>query len=68
MHHHLDFDCSENEIKCTKCKDKFKKKDLDKHVKMECQYSKVQCSKCTNSFLRSEIQSHDCLLTLIKKV
>ena len=41
MHHHLDFDCSENEIKCTKCKDKFKKKDLDKHVKMECQYSKV---------------------------
>ena len=71
MHHHLDFDCQENEILCSNypnCRDRFKKRELESHLRSECQFAQITCSKCTLSFLRSDISTHDCLLALVRHV
>ncbi|TNV82776.1 hypothetical protein FGO68_gene14731 [Halteria grandinella] len=70
LNHHLDFDCSENEIRCShypKCRDRFKKKELEQHLKSTCLFAQITCSKCQLTFLRQESGMHDCLLSLIKR-
>ena len=66
--YHLNYNCSEIEIRCKECKLQMKKKNYDFHFKNECDYRIMQCEFCQKEIYFIELSTHkdNCLKRKVK--